>query len=137
VLASLAATAVAFGLLAWVWWSIYDAVEHSLGVGFQVRAMAAAVATSGLACGLVLIVVAVRWPASTSPTPIQPGRAWYQVMVKQRPKDASTYLSVELVDGSAWRGTYMSQDVDPEDGDRNLVIGPPGLARRKASDPTT
>lgn len=92
--------------------------------------LAGVVATSAVACGLVLITTARIWPGKPS---INEGRAWNQVLVEARPDDAGPpFLTVELLDGTVWRGTLATFDSDPEDANRNLALISP--LRRKRPD---
>lgn len=134
VLTSLAATGVAAAILAWwVWMPLYRHVESLGSSGSPVTSVpyvAAAVATSLLACGLVLLAALVKWPGRA---PINEGRIWSQAFVDMRPADArASFLTVELVDNTVWKGELIGFDSDPEDAQRSLAIGPPVRRKRPA-----
>jgi hypothetical protein len=128
VLSSLAATgAAALILLLWLWLPIYrDLSEASemIATADTVRYMAAVVANALLACGLVLIASAVRWPGRA---PVSPGRVWNRAFARWVPAGGSQKpgVIIELTDGTIWRGLLWAFDSDPEDGNRNVAIGPP------------
>ncbi|MCM3662533.1 DUF6338 family protein [Georgenia satyanarayanai] len=131
VLTSLAATGLAAAILAgWVWMPLYRHVESFASSGSPVTSVpyiAAVVATSLLACGLVLLASLVKWPGRA---PINEGRIWSQALVDMRPAGArASYLTVELLDNTVWKGELIGFDSDPEDAQRSLAIGPP--VRRK------
>jgi hypothetical protein len=131
VLASLAATGTAAALLAWqVWVPLYRHAEVSGGSSSPVTSVpyiAAVSATSLLACGLVLLVSLAKWPGRG---PINEGRIWSQAFIDLRPVSTKvTFLTVELLDNTVWKGELLGFDSDPEDAQRNLLIGPP--VRRK------
>ncbi|MBN0042259.1 hypothetical protein JN535_19080 [Cellulosimicrobium cellulans] len=133
VLASLAATGTAATLLSWwVWLPLYryaDTASDSSSPSpvASVPYLAGVVATSLLACGLVLFVSLAKWPGRA---PINEGRIWSQAFIDLRPSNAKvTYLTVVLLDNTVWRGELLGFDSDPEDAQRSLLIGPP--VRRK------
>ena len=134
VLASLIATGFsALLLLPWVWLPLYSAAQASGDdpFAFSVSAVpyvGAALATSVLACGLAMIVVAFKWPGKA---PISGIRVWHQAFVKWRNADSDTpQLIVELLDGTVWRGQLRAFDADPEDEQRNIALGVP-LKRKR------
>lgn len=132
VIASLAATGAAAAILAWwVWMPLYrhaEAASTSTSPLTPVPYIAAVVATSLLACGLALLVSLVKWPGRA---PINEGRIWSQGFIDLRPADArATYLTVELLDHTIWKGELLGFDSDPEDTHRSLAIGPPVRRRR-------
>ena len=133
VLASLAATGAAAAMLAWwVWMPLYRHAEASGSSSSPVTSVpyiAAVVATSLLACGLVLFVSLLKWPGRP---PINEGRIWSQAFIDLRPVDAKvTYLTVELLDKTVWKGEMLGFDSDPEDSHRSLLIGPPVRRKRE------
>jgi hypothetical protein len=128
----LATTAASLVLLFPVWLPLYRYADSiNLGTSNLTSSvlpyLAGVVATSAVACGLVLIVTTFVWPGKP---PISEGRAWNQAFVESKPKDAGPpFLTVELVDGTIWRGTLATFDSDPEDANRNLTLASP--LRRK------
>lgn len=128
VLASLTATGAAALALAWVWLPLYRTAEERGGSALAsplaaVPYIGAVMATSLLACGLVLLVAALKWPVKA---PINEGRIWSKALVDWRPNSAvPPYLIVELLDSTVWKGKIHGFDSDPEDAQRNLALGPP------------
>lgn len=135
VLASLVATGAAAALLGWVWLPLYRALPGDGTPDTPASLLpyvGASVATSMLACGLTLLTAAIRWPGRA---PISPGGVWTKVFVELRPDDtADPYLTVELLDGTVWRGTLSTFDSDPEDDQRSLAISSPLKRRRSGAD---
>ncbi|MEU4364367.1 DUF6338 family protein [Promicromonospora sp. NPDC023987] len=128
----LATTAASLVLLFPVWLPLFRHADSiSLGTPNSMASvlpyLAGVVATSATACGLVLIVTAHIWPEKP---PISEGRVWSQAFVESKPDDAdSPFLTVELLDGTIWRGELATFDADPEDANRNLALTSP--LRRK------
>ncbi|KAE8765352.1 DUF6338 family protein [Georgenia thermotolerans] len=137
ILVSLFSTAGAAALLmAWVWLPLYrSAIEDGSGAlnspASAVPYIGAVVATSMLACALTYAVAAFKW---TGKPPISEGRVWSQAFVDWRPPAAGPpYLTVELLDGTVWRGQLLGFDSDPEDDQRSLAVGRP-LRRKRPGD---
>jgi hypothetical protein len=133
VLASLTATGAAALTLAWIWLPLYRTAEERGSSALAsplavVPYLGAVMATSLLACGLVLLVAKLKWPGKA---PIGEGRIWSKALVDWRHEGAGPpYLIVELLDGTVWKGTILGFDSDPEDAQRNLALGLP-LQRRQ------
>ena len=135
VVASGIATLVAGGILCWVWIRLYATarIARTDPLDSLVTAVpyaGAAIATSLLASGLVLLLSWLRWRRVGTP-PISPMPAWYQVLVDRMPDDVDKpLLLVELVDGTEWKGFLLAVDSDPEDTQRDLVLTAPLMRRR-------
>jgi hypothetical protein len=133
VLASLLATATsAILLLQSVWMPLYKSTLRSPTDPFSsphlvVSYGVSVILTSALACLLTLIVAMLRWPKKG---PIRGIRVWHRVFVASRPPETDIpYLTIELLDGTIWKGRLRSFDSDPEDSQRALALGQP--LRRK------
>lgn len=138
VIASLVATGIAAVLLLpAVWLPLYRRASSAGPRLFDSATsalpyLAGVAATSVLACALALAGAYARWPKKP---PINPGRQWNHVFVTMRPKGAAPpYLTVELLDGTVWRGELVSFDTDPEDDQRGISLGPPLRRKRPEAD---
>lgn len=101
VIASLVATGVsALILLPWVWLPLYRSAELA-GTGMfdspvsVVPYIGGVAATSLLACGLVMVLAAVKWPRRA---PINRGRQWNHAVVTMRPQ----WCVPGLVESGCW-----------------------------------
>lgn len=137
VISSLLATGVATALLLpFVWLPLYRRAESAGpsaldGPTSAVPYIGGVAATSILACGLALLLTAVRWPGSAR---IERGRQWNHAFVTMKPAGSKPpFLTVELLDDTVWKGELVSFDTDPEDSQRGLTLGPP-LRRRRPGD---
>lgn len=138
VIASLVATGLAaLLLLPWVWLPLYRSAESAGSSAFDTPTAAVpyiggVAATSLLACGLAMVLSAVKWP---SRSPINRGRQWNHAFVTMLPQGAKPpYLTVELLDHTVWKGQLVSFDTDPEDDQRGLTLGSP-LRRKRPGAP--
>ena len=110
VIASLLATGTsALLLLPWLWVPLYRRIETrdalTGGPAAVAPYVAAVAATSLLACGLTLILAALKWPRRA---PINRGRQWNHVFVTMRPAGSATpYVTVELLDDTVWKGELV------------------------------
>lgn len=138
VLVSIAATAAAGVSLLWMWIPGYATVmeQPSLRAGAQVSVFGMVAATAALACGYVLLVSVLRWPDAPS---IDGARVWHRAFVEwrylpgpdgQQEAPSSPVLTVELHDGTVWKGVYGAADSDPEDSLRNLALRHPVSRKR-------
>lgn len=140
ILASLVATTIAGAvLLLPLWIPLYQGLKPGddplSALNTSIPFIGAALATCATACGLVLIVAAFRWPNRKAP--IAKVRVWHRAFVEWNPKKSQPpYLTVELKDGTVWRGSLIAFDGDPEDDQRTIALGAP-LARRRPPDPRT
>lgn len=135
ILASLVATSIAGAvMLPLAWIPLYQSLDEGAGdpsssLQTSVPFFAAALATSSTACGLVLIAAALRW--RNREAPISQVRVWHRAFVSWKPpENAKPYLSVELKNGTVWRGSLLAFDSDPEDDQRTIALGPPLFRRR-------
>ncbi|WP_369374458.1 DUF6338 family protein [Promicromonospora sp. Populi] len=129
VLASLTATGAASVAMSWVWLRLYQSArtENFESPVSSIPYIGAAIATSGVACALVLGLSWVRWSGRR---PITGTRVWERAFVGLRPhRDTPPMLTVVLHNGTIWQGKFAAFDSDPEDAHRNLALEPP-LRRR-------
>lgn len=132
VLVSLIATSVSAAfLLWWVWLPLYSTAKANEGITSPVAAIpyvGAVLVNAVLACGIVLIIAAFKWPGRA---PISGIRVWHQVFVKWKRADSDDpQLIIELLDGTVWRGKLRAFDSDPEDTQRTIALGRP-LKRKR------
>lgn len=118
--------------LAWI--PLYQALDDGEGdplssLQTSVPFFGAAFATCGTACGLVLIAAAWRW--RNREAPISQVRVWHRAFVSWKPpENDKPYLTVELKNGTVWRGSLLAFDSDPEDDQRTIALGTPLFRRR-------
>lgn len=139
VLVSLVATVLAGLALLWMWLPASRALSPSdtPTVDDQVTLVGMVLITATLACGLVTLLAYIRWRGDAQ---ISTGRVWHRAFVEWRQFPSSSHqrgqvtrpplLTVELQDGTVWKGEYGAADSDPEDGNRTLALQAP-LSRRR------
>lgn len=73
-----------------------------------------------------------RWPRKG---PISGIRVWHRVLVTSKPPESDNpYLTIELLDGTVWKGRLRSFDSDPEDAHRGVALGQPLRRKRPGQD---
>lgn len=133
VLASMTASLVAaVPLLPFLWVPLYEMAlnadgDLSAAPAAVVPYMGGALAHSLMACGLVLVFCAFKWPGKA---PMVSMPVWHLALEKWRPSGSlDPRLVVELLDGTVWRGALLAFDAGPEDNQRCIALGQP-LTRR-------
>lgn len=88
--------------------------------------------TSASACGAALLFAYFKWRKSDAP--ISAGSVWHDAFKEWVPRGDVPYLTVEMLNGTVWRGRLASFDQDPEDDQRTLALAGP-LKRKKPTAP--
>lgn len=90
-----------------------------------------AVVTSGLSCGAAY--GSARWHWKGKPAAVAAGRVWHQAFGDWAPDNGvDPYLTVEMLNGTVWRGFFAAFDQDPEDTQRILALKAPLKRKRPA-----
>lgn len=132
VLVSAVATVAAGGILFWCWIPVVADLDSGTALSVW-NLLCTTALTSCVACVLVCSLAVWLWRGRIFKRHIVDGSVWHMSLVSNRPQGAESerpLLTVELTDGTVWRGFYQSHDVGPEDADPALSLTEP-LARKK------
>lgn len=133
-LISIAASMAAALLTAqWTWIPIFkrnpvgSSAIDTASMNFTLDVLIAILINAAIACALTWIVALICWHGPPTVTSMN---VWTRTFSSfgSRP-----YLIVELTDGTAWKGYYVSHDLDIDSSTKNLAIGRPLLAKNSAS----